>query len=176
MSMKILKQNTGLLPAEELDAFFTFSSLPIKTKQDIYFELHETGQVTATYNLSLDEVKGINIDLLADYDSLEQLIKVHNIKACEELNKITVADLWLRYLRGDGYVCADIEELDAEVCFRIVKGITMVYSADLSFYQEIIHVMSMKHQFERYIDENMHRFEVAAAMRPMLLPEALWIP
>ncbi|WP_316812850.1 hypothetical protein [Pedobacter heparinus] len=174
--MKILKQNTGLLPAEELNAFFTFSGLPIKTKEEIYFELHETCQVTATYNLSFDEKKGINIDLIADYNNIEQLIADHQLKACEELNKITLANLWLRYLRGNGYVCADIEELDAEICFRIVKSITMVYSADLSFYQEIIHAMSMTHQFQKYIDENMHSFGVAVLMRPMLLPEGLWVP
>lgn len=175
--MKIVKPTTNdLLAAQELEAFFAFSGMPVKTKHKIYFELHETGQVMATYPLSYDEKKGIGIELLADYDNIEQLIKVHGIKACEDLNKITLADLWVRYLYGNGYVCADIEELNVEICFRIVKSVTMVYSADMNFYQEIIHVMSMKHQFERYIVENMHRFAVAVMMRPMLLPEKLYIP
>ncbi|MBB5438813.1 hypothetical protein HDC92_002494 [Pedobacter sp. AK017] len=176
MMMKVLKENTDILPAKELDDFFAVAGMHIKTKEEVYLELHETGQVIATCPLSFDEKKGISIDLLADYDNVEQLIKVHGIKRTEDLNRITQSDLWLRYLGGNGYVAADINELDAELCFRIVKSVTMVYSADMNFYQEIIHVMSMKHQFERYIDENMHRFAVAVLMRPMLLPEKLYVP
>lgn len=89
---------------------------------------------------------------------------------------IQVSALWLRYLAGDGFVCCDIDDIDAELCFRIVKSVTMVYSADLSFYQEIPHVLSMTHQFADYIAYNMSRFGVAAAMRPMLLPTEVYIP
>lgn len=173
--MKIVNTKP-LLKVEELEAFLVYAGLPVKINQEIFFELHETGQVIATYTLSFDPDKDINIDLVVDYDDAGQLIKAHGLTTVEGLNKITLADLWLRYLAGNGYVCTDLAELDAEICFRIVKRITMVYSADLSFYQEIPHALSMTYQFEKYIDENMYRFEVAAGMRPLLLPEEVWVP
>ena len=174
--MKIVKNTSDLLPVEELAAWFTAKDQDMSTKQQIFFELHTTGQVIATYYLTYNDKKDLGIDLIVDYDSLEQLIQVHGIKRPEDLDRISLGDLWLRYLGGDGYVCADVYELEAELCFRIVKSITMVYSADLSFYQEIPHALSMTQQFERYITENMQRFGVAVLMRPMLLPEKLWLP
>lgn len=174
--MKIVKNTRPLLSTEELTAHFIQEGLHLKTEREIYFELHETGQIIATYHLSFDEATGISIDLLADYDNVEQLIKAHEITDVKELNGIMLGDIWLRYLHGDGYVCCDIDDINAELCFRIVKRITMVYSADLNFYQEIPKAMSMTQQFAKYIDANMHRFAVAAAMRPMLLPEELYIP
>lgn len=172
--MKIVKQDIDLPLLKGFQELFAKDGISVRTKKKISFERHPTGQFIATFNLLSDPEHGINIDLLTDYNNLEQLVQVHGLCKPDDIHSVTPSDLWVRYLGGDGYVCVDIEGLDAELCFRIVKSITMVYSADLSFFQEIPHVLSMTHQFEKYVMENMPRFMVAAGMRPLLL--SVWVP
>jgi hypothetical protein len=174
--MKIVHQNIDQSLIEGLQELFSREGISIKTKQKISFELQPNRQLIGVFNLKNIAAQGINIDLITEYDSLNHLIEVHGLKNAEEIHRITVSDLWVRYLQGNGYVAVDIEGIDAEVCFRIVKSITMVYSGDLSFYQEVPRAMTMTQQFERFIMENMHRFVVAAEMRPIMLPEELWVP
>jgi hypothetical protein len=174
--MKIVERNINRSSIEGLQELFSRVGISIKTKQKISFELQPTRQLIGVFNLKRIAAQGINIDLITDYNSVEHLIEVHDLKNAEEIQRITVSDLWVRYLQGNGYVAVDIEGIDAEVCFRIVKSITMIYSGDLSFYQEVPRAMTMTHQFERFVLENMHRFVVAAGMRPLMLPEELWLP
>jgi hypothetical protein len=174
--MKIVKRDINQSPFEELQELFFREGISIKTKQNISFELQPTRQLIGVFNLKSIAAQGINIDLITDYHTLEHMIEAHGLKNAEDIYRITVSDLWARYLQGNGYVAVDIEGIDAEVCFRIVKSITIVYSGDLSFYQEVPRAMTMGHQFERFILENMHRFVVAAGMRPLMLPEELWMP
>jgi|GEM_PF-3343006 len=174
--MKIIHQNIDQSRLEGIQELFSREGLSIETKQKISFELQSTRQLIGVFNLKNIAAQGINIDLITDYNSLEQLIEAHDLKNTEDIHRITVSDLWVRYLQGNGYVAVDIEGIDAEVCFRIVKSITMIYSGDLSFYQEVPRAMTMTQQFERFVFENMHRFVVAAEMRPIMLPEELWVP
>jgi hypothetical protein len=174
--LKLVKGTTGLMPVDELTVLFGQNYWVIETKQKISFELQMSGQVIATFTLKSNQQKGINIDLIVDYKDLESFIRAHKIKSVKDFELINSSNLWLRYLAGDGFVVCDIDSIDAEVCFRIVKSVTMVYSSDLSFYQEIAHAMSMTEQFAAYIETAMPRFIVAATMRPMLLPTGLYMP
>lgn len=174
--MKTVKTTNNLMPADELTLAFIQNDWTINTGQKIAFDFFLTGQVIATLNLMQDKKRGINIDLIVDYATVDALIKAQQIKTVKDLDLVTSADLWLRYLIGDGYVCADLQHIEAEVCFRIVKSITMVYSADLSFYEEIIHALSMAEQFEDYIVLNMQRLVTAAKMRSVMLPVAPYLP
>jgi hypothetical protein len=135
--MKIVKRDINQSAFEGLQDLFSREGISIKTKQKISFELQPTRQLIGVFNLKSIPAQGINIDLITDYNSLEHLIEAHDLKNAEEIYRITVSDLWVRYLQGNGYVAVDIEGIDAEVCFRIVKSITMIYSGDLSFYQEV---------------------------------------
>jgi hypothetical protein len=43
--------------------------------------------------------------------------------------------------------------VESELCFRIVKGITIAYSLRLNFYDEVYEALSLPEQFEQYIAE-----------------------
>jgi len=157
-------KKTTLLPKTALLDLFEQQGRSIKFQTGLALDLYKKDQVMAGLGLKAND-DWYQITLLTDYVAADQFITHYQLKSPEEIWQIDSGGLWLRYLSGNACVCMEIFELEAEICFRLVNGMTMVYSRDLHYYDEVYSTLSMVHQFEKYAEENRNRLESATERR-----------
>ncbi len=160
-----MMKRISLLPAHEVIPFFEQNTKLLDNKQKVRLELHSPETVKAVYRLKTDKRKKYTLDLLADYQDIDTFIVANQVQSFREINQVSKAELWMRYLCGNGYVCCEMESLQAELCFRIVKNVTIVYSLRLHFYDEVYRTLSMTALFEEYINNNWEMLHELAEMR-----------
>lgn len=103
--------------------------------------------------------------MLTDYVAVDPFIVQYQLKSLEEIHQINSGALWLTYLAGNACVCMELFELEAEFCFRLVNGITIVYSRELHYYDEVYKTLGTLNHFEKYAEENRSRLEFASERR-----------
>jgi hypothetical protein len=157
-------KNTTLLPKTVLLDLFEQRGRSIKFEGGLVLDLYKKDQVMAGLGLKVDNDHYL-VTLITDYLAADQFIAHYQLKSPEEIWQIDSGGLWLRYLSGNACVCMEIFELEAEICFRLVNGMTMVYCRELHYYDEIYATLSIVHQFEKYAEKNRNRLEFATERR-----------
>jgi hypothetical protein len=159
-----MKRNIKLQEEHRLVALFEQNNWMIENKKRLTFEFHLTETIMGVHHLKTDKKKKYTLDLLAGKD-MNTFITANQLQALGDINTISKSELWLRYLLGNGYVCCEIEPLELELCFRIVKDITIVYRLGIHYYDEIYKALWMTEQFEEYVNNNWQRLHLLSEMR-----------
>ncbi|MET4546273.1 hypothetical protein ABIE26_003600 [Pedobacter africanus] len=161
---KLIKlTNNALLPKIVLLDLFEQHGRSVKFKDGLSLDLYKD---QVMISLDMKEVEGeYKFTILTDYLAADQFIGRYELKTIEGIEQINSAAVWLTYLAGNACLCMEIFELEAEFCFRLVNGITMVYSRELHYYDEVYKILSMVPHFEKYAEENRGRLEFATERR-----------
>ncbi|MEP7376039.1 MAG: hypothetical protein ABI675_21765 [Chitinophagaceae bacterium] len=99
------------------------------------------------------------IDLVAAFRNAEDFIEKSWIRNVDDLQSIKNSICWSQYILGRGYISCMLLEMDnAELCFRLPASeirnssttMTMVYSLDLHYYDEVEKALTLPEQFIEY--------------------------
>ena len=127
----------------------------LETINGICFRLESPGQLTAMAVLKTDNNTGFRAELHTDKINLLDFIANHTINDLRKLNGMKGSDLWYYFVKGQAHIGIQSFELDdAEICFRIIDEMTMVYSRDLHFFDEVYEPLTMLEHFEEYLQRN----------------------
>lgn len=153
-----------LINATELKEYFEERDGFVRARNKIEMIMEDTGGVSLTLPINAGNRRKIIIELVAEFADVEQLIEKAEIKTIGDLHSIRNSVCWLRYVQGCGYVSCMIEGLNnADICFRVPgmevrKGkpaMTMVYSMDMHYYNEVDKPLTLPEQFIEYIESKM---------------------
>jgi hypothetical protein len=123
-------------------------------------------EVSVTLPVNAGEDRKINIDLVVRFKSIEEFVERAGINDVSDLHRIKNSVCWAQYALGNGYVSCCVDWLNlACISFRKTEAhfthweerlpgiaMTMVYSMDLKYYDEVHDALTLSEQFIGYIE------------------------
>jgi hypothetical protein len=157
-------KSTMLLPKAALLGLFEERGRMMKFEGGLTLDLYKKELVMVSLDLKANS-DNYQMTLLTDYVAADEFINQYQLKRLDQIWQMDSGNIWMRYLAGQACVCMEIFELEAEICFRLVNGITIVYCRELHFYDEVYSTLSMVPQFEKYAVENRSKLDFAVERR-----------
>lgn len=152
---------TAVQLSEHLRKDFCF----IEGKNKVEVLLGEINEVLVTVPIEAGESRNIMIDLIVDFKNAEEFIDRASIMTVDDLYRMKYSIFWSQYMQGLGYISCMLQLLNnADLCFRIEKSLTIIYSTDVHYYDEVEKAMTLPEHFINYIETMWPQLETYASL------------
>ena len=151
-----MNENLVLTPAN-LASYFETKGNEYTNSHGIQIEI--TDEVCVNFQLW---AKGpTSFDLYVEMDA-KDFMETFSIKRWGDLETIDETVLWRQYKMGNGYVWANLEYLaDADLCFRIMNGKTVIIGEQLQYHDEIAELIADVEGLRAYVRDHIKELYIA---------------
>ncbi len=168
MNKRPLPLDPEYLSEDDLATFFRRNNNHQVNTAGMEIGYSEQWDVYANLEVCNYEHGSFKVSIHTQEDTLRDFILGFQIKSRGDIDRLDYRHSWMRYLNQAAMIAYNPIDLQADICFRLFKSKTIIFSFDLHFYDEEYEHLTVPDEFIDYIGDNYSRLQEAGRNRHKL--------